>query len=68
MSDGIDWYKQYEKDKEAMRKQPPAWTKEDKPKTNTMQDIAKQRLLQIHNKEEADVPVSIPEAINPTGR
>lgn len=62
MADGIDWYKDYEKDKERNRKMPAPFTEEERQSVSPMQDIAKQRLLRMHNKDEENMPVSLPTA------
>lgn len=52
----------------AVASQRDKWEKEGLFTPPPMQDIAKQRLLQLHDKEEEEVPVSLPEAVNPTAR
>jgi hypothetical protein len=60
MADGIDWYKNYERDKDRNRKMPPPQSDGEEPDSvMPMQDIAKQRLLRMYNEEEGQTPVSL---------
>ena len=68
MADGIDWFKNYEKQKVMQRKMPLDETSvQDQYKAPAMmQDIAKQRLLRLHNREEAEAPITSPESAGMT--